>query len=95
MSTCYLCVNCPPTVYSLTLTLLIMKQANSLYQTFWFCLLIILSKGWGLVRNQITRKEFKYMTILLLFIYILTSTANIVEHTVLACLLYTSDAADE
>ena len=87
LSIVYLCAHCPPTIYGTTLVILVMKQTNSLYQTFLYSLLVILSKGWGLVRTQVTRNEFKYLTIFLLVIYVLTSTINIIGQGALVLLL--------
>jgi hypothetical protein len=54
------------------------KQTRSLYETSFFAYLLLLSKGWVLVVNTMDKKEFNYLIIVIIFIYILDSAVNII-----------------
>ena len=66
------------------------KQTRSLYETSFFALLLILSKGWVLVVSSMNKREFNYLIIVIIFIYILDSAVNIIglEIIYFAYLLY-------
>ena len=69
-----------------------MKQTRTLYETSFFFSLLIISKGWMLIRNHITRKEFKYLIIYMLIVYLLDSIVNIIDliSTYFSLILYFS-----
>lgn len=54
------------------------KQTRSLYETSFFAYILLLSKGWVLVVNSMDKKEFNYLIIVIIFIYILDSAVNII-----------------
>ena len=54
------------------------KQTRSLYETSFFAYLLLLSKGWVLAVNTMDKKEFNYLIIVIIFIYILDSAVNII-----------------
>ena len=54
------------------------KQTRSLYETAFFAYLLILSKGWSLVLSTMGRKEFNYLVILIILVYIFDSASNII-----------------
>lgn len=66
------------------------KQTRSLYETSFYAYLLILSKGWVLVVNTMNKKEFNYLIIVIIFIYILDSAVNIIGVQIIyfAYLLY-------
>ncbi|CAG9322522.1 unnamed protein product [Blepharisma stoltei] len=70
--------NCPPTLLGNEVIGLLKKQTRSLYETSFFFLLILLSKGWSVSRNSISRKEMNYQLMYLVLIYIMDSAANII-----------------
>lgn len=53
------------------------NQCRTLYETSFFSLLLILSKGMMLTRMEFTRMEFNYLSLVLILIYILDSTTNL------------------
>ena len=57
---------------------LFQKQTKSLYETIFFAYLLILSKGLSLVLTDIEKKEFNYLGVLIILIYILDCTSNII-----------------
>jgi hypothetical protein len=57
---------------------LLNKQTRSLYETAFFAYIILLSKGWSLVMNIMDRKEFNYLIIVIIIIYIFDSAVNII-----------------
>jgi hypothetical protein len=79
-SACLLeCLYCPPTRMTFEVISLFKKQTRSLYETSFFAYLLLLSKGWSLVINSMGRKEFNYLVILVIFVYIFDSASNIIE----------------
>ncbi|OMJ73094.1 hypothetical protein SteCoe_28296 [Stentor coeruleus] len=56
------------------------KQTRSLYETAFFAYLLLLSKGWLLVMNTMDRKEFNYLIIVVIIIYIFDSALNIIGY---------------
>ncbi|OMJ84121.1 hypothetical protein SteCoe_14812 [Stentor coeruleus] len=57
---------------------LLNKQTRSLYETAFFAYIILLSKGWSLIMNTMDRKEFNYLIIVIIIIYIFDSAVNII-----------------
>jgi hypothetical protein len=58
---------------------LFFKQTRSLYETSFFAYLLLVSKGWILVLNAMDRKEFNYLVIIIILIYIFDSAVNIIS----------------
>lgn len=56
------------------------KQTRSLYETAFFAYLLLLSKGWLLIMNTMNRKEFNYLIIVVIIIYIFDSALNIIGY---------------
>ena len=71
-------LHCPPARMTLEVLELFQKQTRSLYETSFFAYLLLLSKGWFLIMNTMGRKEFNYLVILVIFIYIFDSAVNII-----------------
>jgi hypothetical protein len=55
------------------------KQTRSLYETAFFAYLLLLSKGWLLVINSMERKEFNYLVIVVILVYIFDSAVIIIS----------------
>ena len=71
-------LHCPPSRMTLEMLELFQKQTRSLYETSFFAYLLLLSKGWHLIMSTMGRKEFNYLVILIIFIYIFDSAVNII-----------------
>ena len=72
-------VSCPiRSMMTREFLILFEKQTRSLYETSFFAYLLLLSKGWVLVVNSMNKKEFNYLIIVIIFIYILDSAVNII-----------------
>lgn len=56
-----------------TLLTLLSNQTRTLYETFYFSMLIIFCKGIGLTRDDFGRGEFNYLSMLISVIYVLDS----------------------
>lgn len=78
--------NCPPTPVTYQFLSLLRQQTRSLYETSYFLLLLLLSKGWIVTREDLTMKEFKYFIAYTIFLYILDSSVNIPRTTVFSIL---------
>ena len=70
--------NCPPTTVSSELLGLMRKQCRTLYETSFFSLILLLSKGWLVSRNNMSRNEFNYIVLVLIGVYIMDSATNII-----------------
>ena len=70
--------HCPPERMTYEVLELFQKQTRSLYETSFFAYLLLLSKGWSLIISTMGRKEFNYLVILIILIYIFDSAANII-----------------
>lgn len=61
---------------------LMQNQCRTLYETAFFSLLLILSKGMMLTRMEFTRMEFNYLALVLILVYILDSATNLLGASV-------------